>query len=1046
MSIIAARHLLRPIALAATLALALLGGVVAASPALAASPTEHAAPGGTVTLDMHNEGDGPVYPEPVDRAALGWQGTTPAGTTFASVSVTSGAFTCSLTSSTTFLCPLPASDQWVTGDAITFTYRIDADQVPGTIISGGSVLLGTAVPVAFPDTLVDNPAVTITKEPSDATVVSGSTATFTAGASNPGSTAQWFVSTNGGSSFSPIPGATGTSYTTGVVTLAQSGTKYGVEFLSGGISADSRVATLTVIPSPPVITAQPADATVPSGGSASFSAASTSDPAATVQWQSSSDSGSTWTNIPGATGGTYATGAVTTVNSGTRYRAVFTNSAATVASSSAILTVTTSSPVVTVQPVDVSTVSGTSASFSAASTSDPAATVQWQSSTNAGMSWTNVPGATGGTYVTGTVTTANSGTRYRAVFSNPAAIVTSTAATLTVTASIPVVVSPPADATVPSGSSATFAASSTSDPAATVQWQSSTDSGASWANISGATAASYATGSVATAQSGTRYRAVFTNAAASVPSLAATLTVTATVPVITTQPADATAPSGSSATFSAASSADPAATVQWQSSTDSGASWANISGATAASYATGAVTTAQSGTRYRAVFTNAAGSVQSSAATLTVTASIPVITTQPADATVPSGSSATFSASSTSDPAATVQWQSSTNAGISWANISGATSASYTTGSVTTAQSDTRYRAVFTNAAASVPSSAATLTVTAGAPLITTQPADATVPSGSSATFSASSTSDPAATVQWQSSTNAGISWANISGATNATYATGSVTTSQSGTRYRAVFTNAAGSTPTSAATLTVTASVPVITTQPADATVPSGSSATFSAASSADPAATVQWQSSTDSGATWANISGATAASYTTGAVTTGQSGTRYRALFTNAATSVPSTAATLTVTASAPVITTQPADATVPSGASATFSAASASDPAATVQWQSSTDAGATWADIAGATGHTFTTTALSAGQDGTKYRAVFTNPVGSITSAPATVTVTTPAPVPTPTPTPVVPAGLALTGFDLSSSPIGWIALLLLLAGSATLIVRSRLRPRR
>ena len=61
--------------------------------------------------------------------------------------------------------------------------------------------------------------------------------------------------------------------------------------------------------------------------------------------------------------------------------------------------------------------------------------------------------------------------------------------------------------------------------------------------------------------------------------------------------------------------------------------------------------------------------------------------------------------------------------------------------------------------------------------------------------------------------------------------------------------------------------SPPAVTTQPANATVASGGTATFTSAASGTPAPTVQWQVSTDGGATWNNDT--TDAGNTTGTLT---------------------------------------------------------------------------------------------------------------------------------------------------------------------------------
>jgi uncharacterized repeat protein (TIGR01451 family) len=91
-------------------------------------------------------------------------------------------------------------------------------------------------------------------------------------------------------------------------------------------------------------------------------------------------------------------------------------------------------------------------------------------------------------------------------------------------------------------------------------------------------------------------------------------------PVITTQPASKTACNNASVTFSA--TVTGASSYQWQRSTNSGASWANLAGETASSY-TFTATNADSGYQYRVIATGASGcAVVSNAATLNVTCAL----------------------------------------------------------------------------------------------------------------------------------------------------------------------------------------------------------------------------------------------------------------------------------------------------------------------------------------------------------------------------------------------------------------------------------------
>ncbi len=86
-------------------------------------------------------------------------------------------------------------------------------------------------------------------------------------------------------------------------------------------------------------------------------------------------------------------------------------------------------------------------------------------------------------------------------------------------------------------------------------------------------------------------------------------------------------------------------------------------------------------------------------------AAAPAITVQPTAQTVGAGQTATFSAVATGTAPLTYQWQKNQ------ANISGATSASYTTPATSTADSGTAFRVVVSNSLGSATSSAAALTV-----------------------------------------------------------------------------------------------------------------------------------------------------------------------------------------------------------------------------------------------------------------------------------------------------------------------------------------------
>lgn len=101
------------------------------------------------------------------------------------------------------------------------------------------------------------------------------------------------------------------------------------------------------------------------------------------------------------------------------------------------------------------------------------------------------------------------------------------------------------------------------------------------------------------------------------------------------------------------------------------------------------------------------------------------------------------------------------------------------------------------------------------APTVVSDPVDQRVAAGDDATFEAEAASIEATTVVWQVSTDDGETWADLDEETSTSLVVAAVSVEQSGLRYRAVFTNSAGSTPTAAATLTVDPPAPTITLEP---------------------------------------------------------------------------------------------------------------------------------------------------------------------------------------------------------------------------------------
>ncbi|NOT61301.1 MAG: hypothetical protein HOP19_13875, partial [Acidobacteria bacterium] len=143
---------------------------------------------------------------------------------------------------------------------------------------------------------------------------------------------------------------------------------------------------------------------------------------------------------------------------------------------------------------------------------------------------------------------------------------------------------------------------------------------------------------------------------------------------------------------------------------------------------------------------------------------------------------------------------------------------------VPVAASPATYNATLTvrNSSTGGVSSPTAFTVTVNkAPLVTTNPTNQNVNAGANATFMAAASGTPAPTVQWEVSTNGGMSFSPIMSATNLTLTLNTVSYSLNNNQYRAVFSNSCGMATTTAATLTVTC--PTITVSSMPSTLPNG-------------------------------------------------------------------------------------------------------------------------------------------------------------------------------------------------------------------------------
>ena len=358
------------------------------------------------------------------------------------------------------------------------------------------------------------------------------------------------------------------------VTVTLSGTNqlvagtYTISLTGTAVGVASQTTNLTYIISQgaaPVISSSPQDLIICAGDNASFTVVATTG---TYQWQQRSNSTGNWANIAGATSNTYTLPAATLSLSGSQYRCLVTSNCGS--STSGVATLTINAPTTITQQASSQTIcTGSTTTFSVTA-SGLALRYQWQLNSGSGFSDitnnTTYGGATTNSLSVNNSLIGFSGYQYRCLVTGTCgAVVTSTAASLTVHAPATITRSP-LQAEVCAGSSASFGISTSSVPPAQYQWQLSTNGGTSWTDISGATSFSLTLTTTTSSMNNNRYRCLVSTSTCPTPvSSIPTVLSVRTLPTVglSAQPLTALLP-GQSTTLTATPSPSTGGIVSLQ--------------------------------------------------------------------------------------------------------------------------------------------------------------------------------------------------------------------------------------------------------------------------------------------------------------------------------------------------------------------------------------------------------------------------------------------------------------------------------------------------
>lgn len=369
---------------------------------------------------------------------------------------------------------------------------------------------------------------------------------------------------------------------------------------------------VAVVP-PPTITTQPTNRTVVAGQSTTFTVVASGTAPLTYQWLKNGGA------ISAATSATFSLASVSQNDAG-NYSVAVSNAGGTVYSTAATLTVTAATtpttpttptspttptiatitpPAIAVAPASQAVNAGTTVSLYVVATGTPPFSYQWRKdgsllsgATSSVLSLVNVQASQGGNY---TVSVSNS-----------AGTVTSADAVLAIH-TLPVIVTPPADQTVPIGSRLRLSVVASATSSLSYSWRKD------GTVLPGATQATYEVADAQPAHAGT-YSVVVTSAAGAVTSPSARVTVVAVAPTVSSPPVAQTANAGDRATLTVAVNGTPPFTYQWfkdgREIRDANSATLNLSSVRAAD-----------GGEYSVRISNDAGSITSVPVMLTVKSS-----------------------------------------------------------------------------------------------------------------------------------------------------------------------------------------------------------------------------------------------------------------------------------------------------------------------------------------------------------------------------------------------------------------------------------------
>ncbi len=490
------------------------------------------------------------------------------------------------------------------------------------------------------------------------------------------------------------------------------------------------------------------------------------------------------------------------------------------------------------------------------------------------------------------------------------------------------IITQPVNQIVCAGSPAVFTVSATGT-GLSYQWRNGNLNLINGGAISGANSASLTINPSSIAEASTQYNVIISGSTIDT-SVNVSLVVN-TAPVITTQPSNIAACAGNSVSFSVIATGT-AITYQWRKGIILLNNAGSVSGVTSPTLTINPVNITDSASDYNVIIS---GTCAPNDTSINVALAVnTLINTQPKSKIVCTGGSVSFTVAATGT-GLTYQWEKGAVLLSNGGAISGANSPTLTINPVGAADASSNYKVLIIGSCAPNDTSVNVSLKVNTAPAITVQPVNQVVCVGSPVNFSVTATGI-GLTYQWRNGTVDLISGGNILDATAPTLTINPVTNADTASNYNVVINGGCFPNDTSI-NVSLKLNNPIITSQPVNQTVCSGSSVSFSVVATGT-GLTYQWRNGKTNLGNAGAISGANLATLTINPVSITDTSSEYNVVITGTCSPNDTSISVSLKVNTAPQITTEPSNQVICAGGNVIFSV-SATGTGLSYQWRKGT-----------------------------------------------------------------------------------------------------------